>query len=291
MSTAEKTHRFYQNGRVTTELAGSVTRSIFQHQGSLLAKCTAGAGVLRSIMMVNNSNTVMAECEKTGRTQFAYTPYGRRPAQHESNNPLAFNGELLDTPTGCYLLGNGYRLFSTTLKRFHSPDNFSPFEKGGLNAYAYCAGDPVNRIDPTGHFSRRVALRVATVTLAVASIGAGIAALVSKSKTAESLLGTAAVFLGSAAIVVAVQNRHRTAPLQQLQMSRRSSAVHAQTDPPPNYHSIYPDGPPPPPPYTPEDSPPPYNPSWEAPPSAHQARPEAIEMTQVVNDVRNPPAR
>ncbi|KPZ22499.1 RHS repeat-associated core domain-containing protein, partial [Pseudomonas syringae group genomosp. 3] len=31
------------------------------------------------------------------------------------------------------------------------PDSLSPFGKGGLNAYAYCAGDPVNRSDPSGH--------------------------------------------------------------------------------------------------------------------------------------------
>ena len=260
MSTAEKTHRFYQNGRVTTELAGSVTRSIFQRQGTLLANCTAGAEVSRSIMMVNNSNTVMAECENTGKTQFAYTPYGRRPAQHESNNPLAFNGELLDTPTGCYLLGNGYRLFSTTLKRFHSPDNLSPFEKGGLNAYAYCAGDPVNRIDPTGHFSRRMALRVTTVTLAAAAIATGVAALVTESKTADSLLGVATLLLAGAGIAFAVKNRQRTAPLQQLQMSRRSSAVHAPADLPPAY-----------------DEPPGYD--------------DAMEMATFANNVRNPSTR
>ncbi|ORC43846.1 hypothetical protein BZK31_28960, partial [Pseudomonas floridensis] len=33
---------------------------------------------------------------------------------------------------------------------FNSPDSLSPFGKGGLNAYAYCLGDPVNRKDPTG---------------------------------------------------------------------------------------------------------------------------------------------
>ncbi|WP_147458691.1 RHS repeat-associated core domain-containing protein, partial [Pseudomonas savastanoi] len=37
------------------------------------------------------------------------------------------------------------------LMRFNSPDSLSPFGKGGMNAYAYCAGDPVNRSDPTGH--------------------------------------------------------------------------------------------------------------------------------------------
>lgn len=35
--------------------------------------------------------------------------------------------------------------------RFHSPDNMSPFGEGGLNAYVYCEGDPVNFVDPEGH--------------------------------------------------------------------------------------------------------------------------------------------
>ncbi|MCY1433952.1 hypothetical protein D9M71_499940 [compost metagenome] len=35
--------------------------------------------------------------------------------------------------------------------RFNSPDSWSPFGKGGVNAYAYCEGDPRNRVDPTGH--------------------------------------------------------------------------------------------------------------------------------------------
>jgi hypothetical protein len=49
------------------------------------------------------------------------------------------------------LLGNGYRAYNPTLMRFHSPDSWSPFGGGGLNAYTYCVGDPVNFSDPTGH--------------------------------------------------------------------------------------------------------------------------------------------
>lgn len=37
--------------------------------------------------------------------------------------------------------------------RFNSPDNMSPFGKGGLNSYAYCLCDPINRLDNTGHAS------------------------------------------------------------------------------------------------------------------------------------------
>lgn len=63
---------------------------------------------------------------------------------------LGFKGERLEQPYGWYLLGNGLRAYNPSLRRFHSPDRLSPFGKGGLNAYAYCVGDPVNFSDPTG---------------------------------------------------------------------------------------------------------------------------------------------
>ncbi|WP_238591846.1 RHS repeat-associated core domain-containing protein [Pseudomonas abietaniphila] len=50
-------------------------------------------------------------------------------------------------------MGAGYRAFNPVLMRFNSPDSLSPFGEGGLNPYAYCLGDPVNRLDPSGHLS------------------------------------------------------------------------------------------------------------------------------------------
>ena len=37
--------------------------------------------------------------------------------------------------------------------RFNAPDSLSPFGAGGANPYAYCKDDPINRIDPNGHFN------------------------------------------------------------------------------------------------------------------------------------------
>ncbi|MEG0636358.1 MAG: RHS repeat-associated core domain-containing protein [Pseudomonas sp.] len=76
----------------------------------------------------------------------AYSPYGVMKASVEP--VVGFCGQYRDSLTGQYLLGKGRRAYSPSLMRFLSPDRLSPFDKGGLNTYAYCSGDPINRIDP-----------------------------------------------------------------------------------------------------------------------------------------------
>ncbi|WP_313739654.1 RHS repeat-associated core domain-containing protein [Pseudomonas sp.] len=78
-----------------------------------------------------------------------YSAYGFS-SPFEDFSTLGFSGERLGSE-GLYLLGNGYRAYNPGLMRFHSADGLSPFEQGGINAYAYCSNDPINRIDPDGH--------------------------------------------------------------------------------------------------------------------------------------------
>jgi len=80
--------------------------------------------------------------------QCVYTPYGYSVA---GKGRIGFNGECRDPVFGFYQLGNGYRIYCPTQARFCSPDNLSPFGRGGINAYAYCKGDPINRVDRDGH--------------------------------------------------------------------------------------------------------------------------------------------
>ena len=84
-----------------------------------------------------------------------YTVYGFS-GERTHRVTLAFNGQALDTLTGCYLLGNGRRVFNPRMMRFLSPDPYSPFGLGGLNCYAYCGCDPVNHTDPSGNIKARL---------------------------------------------------------------------------------------------------------------------------------------
>ncbi|VVN47780.1 RHS repeat-associated core domain-containing protein [Pseudomonas fluorescens] len=118
---------------------------------------------------------------------------------------LGFNGERIDPVLGGYHLGNGYRLYSPTLRRFTSPDSMSPFGKGGINPYAYCEGDPINNTDPSGHFHVG---RHGIEGIVAAAAGAGLAVL-----TGGSSLAVAGAVLGgiSAATGIAADNTKGTA--------------------------------------------------------------------------------
>ena len=78
-----------------------------------------------------------------------------------------FNGERVDPVSGAYHLGNGYRAYNPVLRRFNCPDSMSPFGAGGINPYAYCAGDPVNHTDPSGHMRLRTIASITIASLAI----------------------------------------------------------------------------------------------------------------------------
>ncbi|WP_448109593.1 RHS repeat-associated core domain-containing protein [Pseudomonas azerbaijanoccidentalis] len=103
------------------------------------------------LLATDHQHSVLSALVATRPHSIAYTPYGHRPAENGLLSLLGFNGELPDPMTGHYHLGKGYRQFNPVLMRFNSPDSWSPFGKGGFNAYTYCEGDPINRVDPNGH--------------------------------------------------------------------------------------------------------------------------------------------
>lgn len=86
----------------------------------------------------------------------AYTPFGWRSLGELDEGALVFNGQIKEVCTCCYYLGNGNRVFNPILMRFHRPDDQSPFGLGGINCYAYCSGEPINRLDHSGRTWRPI---------------------------------------------------------------------------------------------------------------------------------------
>lgn len=139
----KSTQHFYQGDRWISETGWRTVRAL-DAQGQTMAVQIDAVHMLQS----DEEGSVLGEqAAEFSRADYSVYGYSRSGALA---GPLGFNGHWLDPVLDAYLLGNGHRLYCPTLMRFKAPDGQSPFGKGGLNAYAYCSGDPVNRADPSG---------------------------------------------------------------------------------------------------------------------------------------------
>lgn len=80
---------------------------------------------------------------------------------------LGFASAYRDPVTDGYPLGHGYRWYLPSLMRFNAPDAFSPFGAGGVHPYAYCAADPINYCDPSGHMFGLAGVEMTELTFKV----------------------------------------------------------------------------------------------------------------------------
>jgi RHS repeat-associated protein len=96
---------------------------------------------------------VLCLTDQDGRPawQAEYDAFGRAHIQkgHRLFQPLRLCGQYYDPETGLHY--NQARYYDPSLGRYLSLDPLF-LESGSPNFYAYCDGDPVNRIDPSGEF-------------------------------------------------------------------------------------------------------------------------------------------
>lgn len=227
----DRTHwRWWAGGRVANELrvptdgADDDRVTWVGGAGSTLAEQVAGAGARSTLLASAPGGSVLLEADTAVRP-LAYAPHGHRDETAALAAP-GFNGEWFDAGSGCYLLGAGHhRPYSPTLGMFLAPDTASPFSAGGLNTLAYCAGDPINRTDPSGHFWKWIGIAVAAIAtvasfgtlavvgvtvsgvigaaLGVAGLGVEIAAATVKDEATSSILSYVGLGIGAAGLVAA----------------------------------------------------------------------------------------
>ena len=190
----EATQLFYRGEELVHEIDGSRHRAYVKAGHASLAMREDGHITLFG---VDQNDSVVYTQTATGNMLQPWLPYGGGSVDGQA---IGFNGERVDPVSGAYHLGNGYRAYNPMLMRFTCPDSMSPFGAGGINPYAYCAGDPINLTDPSGHLSGQaiaglvlggvgLALAIWTMGSSMAAAG-GIAAAMNASTATALVMGT-----------------------------------------------------------------------------------------------------
>ena len=148
-----------------------------------------------------------------GGAQYAYDAWGNILAMSGTLaelNPLRYRGYVYDQETGFYYLQSRY--YDPVVGRFISADNQLITDNlAGVNLFAYCGNNPVNRNDPSGeawyHWALGAAIVVAAAVATVVTCGGFAAAatavcLVGSGVAAATTAATiaAGAFIGSASI-------------------------------------------------------------------------------------------
>ncbi|EPY7113961.1 RHS repeat domain-containing protein [Klebsiella variicola] len=164
---------YYRGSEQVCEVKGLKEFTRLIKRGHTCFGMSDASGVTLTAVDRHNSLLLsMNTAQESGILPHVWSPYGGGKV---AGGLPGFNGERPDPLTGNYHLGNGYRAWSPRLMRFTCPDSLSPFGPGGINPYAYCAGDPVNLTDPTGHISWQgwLGIGMGTLGLGATAIIAG----------------------------------------------------------------------------------------------------------------------
>lgn len=201
--------RFYAGNRVVNERsANGALLTLVRSANALFAESRLSE-TIRSVLMTGTDGQGSVRLENDSENRLiSYTAHGSDDGSAHSR--IGYAGELRDLATSLYHPGS-YRPYSPELMLFLAPDSRSPMDEGGLNRYAYCGADPINRIDPAGQsFWSWLGVIVATVTggiLMVASfgvfapVGAAMIAAVAGVMTAASTGAViSAVVIGAVAV-------------------------------------------------------------------------------------------
>ncbi len=85
-------------------------------------------------------------------------------------NEVTFTGSVTDNSTGLQYMNS--RFYDSSTGRFLTQDSYSgnPYDPWTQHLYSYCGNNPVNMVDPTGHFFNFIAAAVGAVVGAASGV-------------------------------------------------------------------------------------------------------------------------
>ncbi len=161
------TYQYYADGTRASKTYDNGTKISFYYDDNILIAEKDQTGIYATYLMglkreartVNNvtsfygydrHGTVIAALytNPSDNQFFDYDDYGQLTQQVAKqgieNDPFKYSGEYLDSESGLYYLKARY--YSPRLQHFISRDSYPT-----INRYAYCGGNPIMRLDPSGN--------------------------------------------------------------------------------------------------------------------------------------------
>ena len=108
---------------------------------------------------IRNSTSHILDSNGDINTYYVYSTFGETEAFTDPqivpvNNEICFTGAIYDEETGLYYMNARY--YNPANARFISQDSYrgEKDDYQSLHLYVYCANDPINNTDPSGHWAR-----------------------------------------------------------------------------------------------------------------------------------------
>ena len=157
----ETTNYYYQNGVVdyTTDANGEQnSQNLIGTDGNVLATERFQQNATQYYLYnkdIQESTSSLVKEDGSADATYQYTDFGETTIQgdDQAKNEVCYTGGIYDQSTGLYYLNARY--YNPEDGRFMTEDSYrgeimNP-ETGHL--YVYCANNPVNYVDPSGHFT------------------------------------------------------------------------------------------------------------------------------------------